>query len=252
MSAPRVSPALVRRNHWVVRLTHWVNVVAVVIMAGSGMRIFNAHPAFARPGESFPLNPWEGHAIPAWLTFGAWLGGARHWHFAAMWLLVANAALYVGFLALHGEWRDITPRRGDLRGALEMLKFYLYARRTHPRQGKHNALQKGAYFAMPVLGLVLVLSGLAIWKPVTLGWLTALFVNYKWARVTHFAAMAALLLLAIVHVFMVFAVDPWALRSMVTGWYDRTRSPEARNARPFQCLFARGPIDETPDTERNP
>src|SRR5207237_10108912 len=89
---------LVKRNHWVVRLTHWVNVVAIIVMAGSGMRIFNAHPAFARPGESFALNPWEGHAIPAWLTFGAWLGGARHWHFAMMWILVANGLLYLGFL----------------------------------------------------------------------------------------------------------------------------------------------------------
>ena len=75
---------LVKRNHWVIRLTHWVNAVAIVVMAGSGMRIFNAHPAFARPGERFALNPWEGRAIPDWLTFGGWLGGARHWHFAMM------------------------------------------------------------------------------------------------------------------------------------------------------------------------
>ena len=240
-----MSGTLVKRNHWVIRVTHWVNAVAIVIMAGSGMRIFNAHPSFGRPGERFPLNPWEGHSIPAWLTFGGWLGGARHWHFAAMWLLLANAALYVGFLVLHGEWRDIAPRRGDLRDAGEMIRFYLFLRRDHPHQGKHNALQKSTYFVMPILGLVIVLSGIAIWKPVTLGVVTALFVNYKWARVAHFAAMLVLLLLAVVHVFMVFAVDPWSLRAMFSGWYDRTRSPEARNARPFYHLFARGavPID---------
>jgi thiosulfate reductase cytochrome b subunit len=247
----RASATLVKRNHWVVRVTHWINVVAVVLMAGSGMRIFNAYPAFSRPGEHFPLNPWEGHAIPAWLTFGRWLGGARHWHFAAMWLLVANGLVYLGFLFLHGEWRDVVPRRGDARDALEMLRFYLLVRKDHPRQGKHNALQKGAYFAMPILGLVLVLSGLAIWKPVTLGFITALFVNYKWARVVHFAAMVALLLLALVHVFMVFAVDPYSLRSMITGWYDRARSPEARNARPFHHLFGRG-RPSTPRAEPPP
>ena len=60
--------SLVKRNHWVVRLTHWVNVVAIVIMAGSGMRIFYAHPAFAGPGEHLPLNPWDGTPIPASLT----------------------------------------------------------------------------------------------------------------------------------------------------------------------------------------
>ena len=243
---------LVKRNHWVIRVTHWVNVVAIVLMAGSGMRIFNAHPAFARPGERFPLNPWEGHAIPASLTLGSWLGGARHWHFAAMWLLVANAIVYLGFLFLHGEWRDVVPHRGDARGAREMIRFYLFARTDHPLQGKHNALQRATYFAMPVLGVIIVLSGLAIWKPVTLGFLTALFVNYKWARFVHFVAMALLLLLALVHVFMVLSVDPYALRSMVTGWYDGTRSPEARNARPFQHLFARGVPDTAPSREAAP
>jgi thiosulfate reductase cytochrome b subunit len=231
---------LVKRNHWIVRLTHWVNLVAIIVMAGSGMRIFNAHPAFARPGESFPLYPWEGTPIPAWLTFGAWLGGARHWHFAMMWLLVANGLLYLGFLFLHGEWRDIAPRRGDARDAIEMIKFYLFVRRDHPRQGKHNALQKSAYFAMTVLAVILVFSGLAIWKPVTLGFITVLFVNFKWARYVHFVAMVALILLAIVHVFMVFAVDPYSLRSMITGWYNRARSPEERNARPFYHLFGSG------------
>ena len=157
-----------------------------------------------------------------------------------MWVLMANALLYLGFLFVHGEWREITPRRGDARDAIEMIKFYLFVRTDHPRQGKHNALQKSAYFAMPVLGVIIVLSGLAIWKPVTLGVVTALFVNYKWARFIHFVAMALLLLLAAVHVFMVFAVDPYSLRSMVSGWYNRARSPEARNARPFYHLFSAG------------
>jgi thiosulfate reductase cytochrome b subunit len=243
---------LVKRNHWIIRVTHWVNLVAIVLMAGSGMRIFNAYPRFARPGEHFRLYPWEGRPIPDWLTFGGWLAGARHWHFAAMWLLVANAVVYLVFLFLHGEWRDLAPRRGDIHDAVEMVKFYLFVRRDHPHQGKHNALQKGAYFAMPILGAIIVLSGLAIWKPVTLGFITALFGNYKWARFVHFVAMVLLLLLALVHVFMVFAVDPYSLRSMITGWYDRTRSPEARNARPFYHLFARATAPDTPPERAAP
>ncbi len=246
---PTSGPLLVRRNHWVIRVTHWVNAVALWVMAGSGMRIFNAHPAFARPGERFPLNPWEGHSIPAWLTFGGWLGGARHWHFAMMWLLVGNAIVYLTFLALHGEWREITPTRGDLAAAWDMVRFYLFVRRDHPHQGKHNALQKSAYFAMTLIGVIIVLSCVAIWKPVTLHFITVLFVNYKWARFVHFVGMAALLLLAVGHIFMVFAVDPWSMRSIITGWYDRSRSPEARNARPFQHLFARGPVTPAPPEE---
>lgn len=222
-----------RRHHWIVRLTHWVNAVAIVIMAGSGLQIFNAYPRFARKGEAFCCYPFEGTPIPGVFTFGGWLAGARNWHFAMMWVLFLNGLLYLGFIYLHGEWRDLAPRRGDIRDAREMIKFYLFVRRDHPRQGKHNALQKTTYFLLPWLGLAAILSGLAIWKPVQLSWLTALFGGYVWARYVHFLVMLTILLLSVVHVVMVFAVDPFSLRSMITGGYDESRSPEARNARPF-------------------
>lgn len=224
------------RHHWVVRVTHWVNVLAVGVMAASGLRIFNAYPAFARKGESFCCWPWEGTPVPDWLTFGGWLAGARNWHFAMMWLLAVNGMVYLAFIWLHGEWRDLVPRRGDVRDAWEMAKFYAFRRRDHPRQGKHNALQRASYFAMPLLGVVLVLTGLAIWKPVQLGGLTALFGGYVWARYWHFLAMLLLALAALVHVFMVFTTDPYAIASMLTGRYEERWSPEARNARPFVNL----------------
>jgi thiosulfate reductase cytochrome b subunit len=227
------------RHHWVVRATHWVNVVAFTVMVGSGLRIFNAYPRFARRGETFCCWPAEGTPVPRWLTFGGWLAGARNWHFAMMWVLVATGLVYLGHVYLRGEWRHLVPRRGDLRDAWEMVRFYLFARRDHPRQGKHNALQKGAYFVMPIVGAVIVLSGLAIWKPVSLGWLTALFGGYVWARWWHFVSMLVLVLLALGHVFMVLAVDPYSLRGMITGGYDPRLSPEARNARPFHHLLPR-------------
>lgn len=222
-----------KRHHGVVRMTHWVNVIAVAIMTGSGLRIFNAYPAFAPRGGTFCCYPWERDPIPSWLTFGKWLGGARHWHFAMMWVLVVNGLLYLSFIYLHGEWRELTPRRGDIRDAWEMIKFYLFVRRDHPHQGKHNALQRGTYFAMPTIGAVLVLTGLAIWKPVQLAWLTNLFGGFVWARYWHFVAMFLLVLLSIVHVFMVVTVDPQSVRSMITGYYDPEKAPERRNARPF-------------------
>jgi thiosulfate reductase cytochrome b subunit len=229
----------VLRHHWIVRVTHWVAVVAILIMAGSGLRVFNAYPAFHRKGETFCCYPFEGHPIPAWLTFGGWLGGARNWHFAMMWVLAVNGLIYLGFVYLHGEWRDLVPRHGDLRDIWQMVRFYLFLRPSHPHQGKHNALQKSAYFAMPWIGVVIVLSGLAIWKPVELAPLTALFGGYVWARYWHFMAMVALLAVAAGHVFMVFAVDPYVLPSMVTGRYDESYSPEARNARPLYHLLPR-------------
>jgi thiosulfate reductase cytochrome b subunit len=232
-------PSRGRRHHWVVRATHWINVVAFTVMVGSGLRIFNAYPAFHRRGETFCCYPVEGQPVPAWLTFGGWLAGARNWHFAMMWVLVLTGLVYLAFVYLHGEWRDLVPRRGDARDAWQMVRFYALARRDHPRQGKHNALQKLAYFSMPIVGAVIVLSGLAIWKPVSLGWLTALFGGYVWARYWHFVAMLTLVLLALGHVFMVLAVDPYSLRGMITGGYDPALAPEARNARPFHHLLPR-------------
>ena len=90
---------------------------------------------------------------------------------------------------------------------------------------------------MPILGAVLVLSGLAIWKPVELAPLTSAFGGYMWARYWHFMAMVALIALALVHIFMVFAVDPYSLPSMVTGRYNERLSPPARNARPLYHLL---------------
>ena len=231
--SPAASHEARKRHHWIVRVTHWVNAVALALMVASGLRIFNAYPAFARKGETFCCWPWEGTPAPAWMTFGGWLAGARNWHFAMMWVLAVNGAVYLAFIWLHGEWRDLAPRRGDVRDAWEMIKFYLFVRKTHPRQGKHNALQKAVYFALPWLGVLAVLTGLAIWKPVQLAPLTSLFGGYVWARYWHFMVMLALVLLGVGHVFMVFAVDPQSLRAMVTGHYDESHSPEALNARPF-------------------
>jgi len=237
-----------KRHHLVVRVTHWENALALAIMVGSGLRIFNAYPAFARKGETFCCYPFEGLRIPPWLTFGGWLAGARNWHFAAMWVLVANALCYLGFIYLHGEWRDLVPRRGVGRDAWQMVKFYLALRKDHPHQGKHNALQRMTYFALPWLGALAVLTGLAIWKPVQLGPLTWLFGGFVWARYWHFMAMLALVGVSFIHIFMVFAVDPYSLRSMITGRYNEARLPERRNARPFVNL--RGP--RAPQAEKKP
>ena len=86
-----------KRHHWIVRVTHWVNFVAIVIMVGSGLEIFNAYPAFARKGELFCCYPFEHKPVPDWLTFGGWLAGARNWHFAMMWVLLVNGLIYLAF-----------------------------------------------------------------------------------------------------------------------------------------------------------
>jgi thiosulfate reductase cytochrome b subunit len=162
-----------------------------------------------------------------------------------MWVLAVNGLVYLGFIYLHGEWRDLVPRRGIVRDAWEMVRFYVTVRKDHPRQGKHNALQRLAYFSMPVVAAMAILTGIAIWKPVQLSPLTNALGGYVWARYWHFWAMLLLVVLTIGHVFMVFSVDPYSLRSMITGKYDEELSPEARNARPFVHLLP-PPEHETP------
>lgn len=236
------------RHHPIARVTHWVSAIAILVMAASGLRIFNASPAFAPKGAApWPLWPFEGTPAPDWLTLGGWLGGARHWHFAMMWLLAINGAVYLVHLYQRGRWRTIVPRVSRWRDALEMARFYLFLRRDHPVQGKHNALQQYAYTTMLVCGIVLIVSGVAIWKPVSLGWLTSALGGYAWARFWHFVAMLMLGQLVLVHVFMVFTVDPYALRAMTTGGYDAERwSPEARQARPLINLRPHTPTNHEP------
>jgi thiosulfate reductase cytochrome b subunit len=118
-----------------------------------------------------------------------------------------------------------------------MLKIYLFARHDHPVLGKHNALHRGTYFVLPWIGLLADLTGIAIWKPVQLSLLTDLFGGFVWARYWHFIAMLLLVALSFIHIFMVFAVDPYSLRSIITGRYNPDNSPEARNARPFLNLL---------------
>ena len=105
---------------------------------------------------------------------GGWLAAGLNWHFALAWPFVLTGLLYLGFLVWSGEWRSLLFRPRDVGAAIQMQLYYLRLRRDHPPQGKHNALQKGAYTAIVLLGVISVLSGFAIYKPVQLAWLTSL------------------------------------------------------------------------------
>jgi len=218
------SRPLVRRHHWIVRLTHWATVLVLAGMITSGLQIYEAYARFGDKGSAAYLNPLEGTRLPATIRLGGWLAGALNWHFALMWPLVAFGLLYVGYLAASGEWRSLLFRPSDIPGAIQMMKYYLHLRKDHPAQGKHNPLQKLAYSSVVVLGVLAVLSGLSIYKPTQLGWLTALFGGFQLARYWHFWIVWAFVAFSIVHVILVFVVDPASLRAMLSGWY-RGRFP---------------------------
>jgi thiosulfate reductase cytochrome b subunit len=216
---------MVKRHHGIVRITHWLNALLLLGMITSGLQIYGAYAHFGPRGAPYPLpNPWDGTGFPEWARLGGWLAGGLNWHFALAWPFVLTGLLYLGFLVLSGEWRSLLFRPRDIRPAWEMQRYYLGLRSEHPPQGKHNALQKLAYTAIVALGALAVASGFAIYKPVQLAWLTALFGGYELARYWHFLLVWVFVAFTLLHVLLVLLVDRASLRAMISGWY-RGRFP---------------------------
>lgn len=186
----------------IVRITHWLNAIAVVIMILSGWQIYNAAPIFP-------------FSFPSWMTLGGWLGGALQWHFAAMWLLMANGAIYIAYGVVSGRIRTrffpIDPRE-VVRDLFEALKGKL----AHDDIEHYNGVQKVFYVGVVAALVLVAVSGLAIWKPVQLWWMTALFGGFQGARLVHFLSMAVIVGFLAVHVVMALLV-PRTIRAMVLG-----------------------------------
>lgn len=194
------APALVHPL-WV-RLTHWINAAAVIVMVGSGWEIYNASPLFA-------------FVFPQPITLGRWLAGGLLLHFAAMWVLAVNGLVYLILGVATGRFRRrlipirasqlLADARAAVTGALSYNDLSVY-----------NAVQRLFYLGVILASIVVVLSGLAIWKPVQLQELTAVLGGYDAARYVHFFAMATIVAFAVVHVTMSLIV-PRTLRAMITG-----------------------------------
>ena len=185
-----------------VRIMHWINAVAIILMIMSGWQIYNASPLF-----DFRFS----HTI----TLGGWLGGALLWHFAAMWLLMVNGLVYLALGLASGRFASkllpITPS-----GVISDAKAALTGKLSHDDLSKYNYVQRLLYAGIIVVGIVIVLTGLSIWKPVQLQWLTALFGGYDVARYVHFFCMSAIAAFLVVHVALALLV-PKSLRAMIIG-----------------------------------
>ena len=184
------------------RVTHWINAVAVVVLVMSGWRIYNASPFW-------PIT------FPPGITLGGWLGGALQWHFAAMWLLAGNGVAYLVLNIVTGRLRrqffPLSPRQflGDLKAALR-------GRLSHADPRHYNTVQRAAYLFVMLDIILLVLSGLVLWKSVQFPLLRELLGGYELARRLHFLAMAALVAFVAIHLVMV-ALVPRTLLSMLRG-----------------------------------
>ncbi|MGC8536346.1 MAG: cytochrome b/b6 domain-containing protein [Rhizomicrobium sp.] len=192
------------------RIMHWLNVIAIVTLIGSGWEIYNASP----------ILPFS---FPQWAVIGEWLGGAIAWHFAAIWLLMLNGLAYLIWGTASGHFRrkllPITPRAvfDDLLAALSL--------RLQHEEGVYNAVQRLLYWGVISLGILAVLSGLAVWKPVQLWYLSDLFGGFAFSRIVHFAAMSGICAFLLIHVLLV-ALVPRVLPAMIFGG----RVPETTHA----------------------
>jgi len=184
------------------RIAHWLNAAAVVVLVTSGWRIYDA-------------TAFLGFAIPATWTLGGWLGGALAWHFAAMWLLVANGILYLAINLVSGRLRrqflPIPPRQ-----VLRDLAAALRGRLSHADPRHYNSVQRLAYVFVMVDIILIVMSGLVLWKSVQFPLLRTLLGGYEGARRVHFFCMAGLCGFIVVHVVMV-ALVPRTLVAMLRG-----------------------------------
>jgi thiosulfate reductase cytochrome b subunit len=185
-----------------VRISHWINFIAVAVMVGSGWEIYNASPLFA-------------FAFPPAITLGGWLAGALLWHFAAMWVLAVNGSVYLMLGFATGRFRrKLVPIRPA--EVLSDLKSALTGKLSHDDLSVYNAVQRLLYLGVILAGIVVVLSGISIWKPVQLQELTAFFGGFDAARYVHFLAMAAIVGFLLIHVIMAVLV-PRSLRAMIFG-----------------------------------
>jgi Ni/Fe-hydrogenase b-type cytochrome subunit len=213
----------VYEHPWFVRFVHWTNAVAVTVLALSGLQIFYAFPSF---GPKLPEQDLV-TSIPEAIRLGGWLAGALQWHFTFMWIFAAGGLFYIAAQAATGHFRTVLFTRRDVGGVWPMTRHYFLFGPKPAATGQYNPLQKFAYTSAIVLGLLLLATGMVMYKPVQFSTLALLFGGYHGARLVHFLAMCGLLAFVPAHLLMV-AIHGWDnFQSMLTGWkmYPEYRSP---------------------------
>lgn len=211
--------SLERKHPLAIRWFHWLNVPLLAAMIWSGLLVYWAYPAYRIGIGDFTLaritleqERWRALGVNNRLAEGMAI------HFFFMWLFALNGVAYVAYTALSGEWRHLLPDRRSLREAWQVLLHDLHVRKDVPeKRGKYNGAQRFAYTAIVLFGAGSLLTGLAIYKPVQLGWLAALFGGYEGARFAHFWITVGYVVFFAVHIAQVVRAGWNNLRGMVAG-----------------------------------
>jgi len=156
----------VYEHPWLVRFGHWLNAVSLFVMVGSGLQIFRAFPGFGDKIPQKDLLHW-----PKAFALGGWLGGGLQWHLSFMWIYVGTGLLYIGYEVFSGNYRQVMFLPRDIRGVWPMARHYFFLGPKPVVREVYNPLQKLAYTSAVVLGVLSVLTGAAVWKPVQFSWL---------------------------------------------------------------------------------
>ena len=210
---------IVKKHPLAIRWFHWINFPVQGIMIWSGLLIYWANDVYKIGFGSttllkfFPTSFYKALNVPYRLSEG------MAYHFMFMWLFFLNGIAYVLYTIISGEWRDLVPKKNSFKQAFQVLLHDLHIRKTAPAIiGKYNAAQRIAYTAIIVMGIGSILTGLAIYKPVQLGWLCAILGGYKFARILHFALTIGYVLFFLIHIFQVIRAGWNNFRAMITGF----------------------------------
>ncbi|MGB7202605.1 MAG: cytochrome b/b6 domain-containing protein [Pyrinomonadaceae bacterium] len=208
---------LERKHSLATRWMHWINFPLLVVMIWSGLLIYWASPVYGIWIGSYELF----HFFPAWfneaLGLPFRLAEGLQFHFFFMWLFAANGVAYVFYTIFSGEWRSILPIPSSLKRAARVALYDAHILKTKPPQGKYNDAQRIAYTSVIAMGALSLLTGLAIYKPLQLAWLTAMFGGYQWARWLHFWLTIVFVTFFVVHIVQVILAGWSNFRSMITG-----------------------------------
>ena len=202
----------------VIRWLHWFNVPILLGMIYSGLLIYWANDVYRIGLGDWTLFKFFPDWFYAALRLERRLADGMAWHFALMWLFALNGFLYVGYTLFSGEWRHLVPNRNSFREAWQVVLHDLHLSKVEPPRRKFNGAQQFAYTGVILMGAGSLITGLAIYKPVQLAWLTSLLGGYQWARWEHFWLTIGYVLFFVVHIAQVIRAGWNNFRAMVTGY----------------------------------
>lgn len=215
---PIAHKSLIKKHPLAIRWLHWINFPLLAVMIWSGLLIYWANDVYKiQLGDRviykfFSEEFYKQFGISKRLSEGMGL------HFTFMWLFFINGLIYVIYLFASGEYKLIFPNKRSLKESWAVLLHDLRIKKGLPPQKKYNAAQRIAYTAVIIMGILMIVTGLSIYKPVQFNWLVAICGGYEWARAEHFIITLLLVSFFVIHIIQVLLAGWNNFQSMVTGF----------------------------------